>query len=67
MVAHKLIGTGFDRNVDAVAEGAIRDLVGYEATLIEALDDLAAIRRSHREEGGKEWLVIEDGEYDKGL
>ncbi|XSC47599.1 hypothetical protein ACF1BQ_020485 [Bradyrhizobium sp. RDT10] len=65
-VAHKLIGTGFDRNVDAVAEGAIRDIVGYEAVLVEALDDLAAIRRSHREEGGKKWQAIEDGEYDKG-
>lgn len=65
-VAHKLIGTGLDRNVDAVAEGAVRDLAGYEAVLIEALDDLAAIRRSRRENTGKEWRAIEDGEYDKG-
>lgn len=65
-VAHKLIGTGFDRNVDAVAEGAVRDLAGYEAVLIAALDDLAAIRRSRREDTGKEWRAVEDGEYDKG-
>lgn len=65
-VAHKLIGTGFDRNVDAVAEGAVRDLAGYEAVLIEALDDLAAIRRSRQEDTGKEWRAVEDGEYDKG-
>lgn len=65
-VAHQLIGTGFDRNVDAVAPGAIRDLAGYEAVLVEALDDLAAIRRRYREEGGKQWRAIEDGEYDHG-
>ncbi len=65
-VAHKLIGAGFERNVDAIAAGAVRDLIGYEAVLAEALDELASLRRSYREEGGKKWRAVEDGEYDHG-
>ncbi len=64
--AHTLVGAGFDQNVDTVAVGAIRDLDGYEAVLLEALDDLAAIRRSHHQEGAEQWRAIEDGECDGG-
>ncbi|WP_108513605.1 hypothetical protein [Bradyrhizobium algeriense] len=63
-VAHEMIGTGFDHNVDAVAAGAIRDLSGYESVLVQALDNLAAIQQSD-DEATERWRAIEDGEYDK--
>jgi hypothetical protein len=62
-VAHQVVGTGFDHNVDAVAAGAIRDLGGYESVLVQALDNLAAIQRS--DDGAEQWRAIEDGECDK--
>jgi hypothetical protein len=65
VAAHKLAGTGFDQNVAVVAAGAIRDLEGYQTVLVEALDDLAGIRRSHDKEGPEQWRAFEDGEYDK--
>ena len=62
--AHKLVGAGFGENIDAVAAGAIRDLDGYGTVLVEALDDLVAIQRSHHREGAERWRAIEDGECD---
>ena len=39
--ARKLVTSGFDRNVGAVAAGAVRDLDGYEQVLEASLDELA--------------------------
>lgn len=68
--AMRLVGTGFDRNVGAVAAGAIRDIAGYEAVLSAALDDLAELRRANDLTGPETWRSIEDGEcnaaYEEG-
>lgn len=63
--ARTLVGTGYDRNINTVAVGAIRDLDGYEAVLVAALDDLAAAQRSHNQERAEQWRAIEDGECDE--
>ena len=65
-VAREMVGTGFDQNVEVVANGAIPDIDGYEAVVGEALDDLSALRRAYDREGPARWRAIEDGECDKG-
>ena len=45
--ARKLVASGFDRNVGAVAAGAVRDLDRYEEVLEAALDELAGLSRSY--------------------
>lgn len=62
--ARKLVTSGFDRNVGAVAAGAVRDLDGYEQVLDASLDELAGLRRSYEREGKEQWRAIEDGECD---
>lgn len=62
--ARQMVGNGFEMNADAVAAGAIRDLHGFETVVRLALDDLAAVRRSHQEVHAEEWRAIEDGERD---
>ena len=46
--AHKMVSSGFDSNVGAVAAGAIRDLISYEEVLDAALDELAGVNRFFR-------------------
>ena len=65
-VAHEMVGTGFDQNVAVVAYGAIRDPAGYEAVVIEALDELLALQLAYDREGMDRWRAIVDGECDKG-
>lgn len=62
-VAHKLIGTPLHSNARVIAAGAIRDLPGYEAVLVEALAELDALELSY-EQHAEEWRAIEDGERD---
>ena len=62
--AHEMVGAGFDHNIDAIAAG-IRDIGGYEAVLVRALDDLIVVQRSH-DQSAERWRAIEDGEYDAG-
>lgn len=62
--AHKVIGTGFDTNVEAVAAGAVRDLDLYENVLNEALDELASVYQFYEQEGSKQYRAIQDGEWD---
>ena len=66
-VAREMVGPGFGQNVKIVANGAIRDIDGYEAVLGEALDDLSALQRAYDREGPARWRAIEDGECDKVL
>lgn len=63
--AHKMVGSGFDSNVGAVAAGAVRDLDLYEEVLEAALDELAGIHRFHEREVREQWRAIEDGECDE--
>jgi len=65
--ARELVGSGFDRNVGAVAAGAVRDLDRYEEVLEAALDELARLRRSYEREGKEQWRAIEDGECDAAV
>jgi hypothetical protein len=65
--ARKLVGSGFDRNVGAVAAGAVQDLDRYEEVLEAALDELANLRRSYEREGKERWRAIEDGECDAAV
>ncbi|WP_342240857.1 nSTAND3 domain-containing NTPase [Inquilinus sp. OTU3971] len=62
--ARKVVTSGFDRNVGAVATGAVRDLDRYEEVLEAALDELADLRRSYEREGKEQWRAIQDGECD---
>jgi hypothetical protein len=62
-VAHNLVGTPFHSNARVIAAGAIRDLPGYEAVLVEALAELEALRLPNPR-NVKEWRAIEDGERD---
>ncbi len=62
-----MVTSGFDRNVGAVAAGAIRDLDRYEEVLEAALDELARLRRSYEREGKEQWRAIEDGECDAAV
>jgi energy-coupling factor transporter ATP-binding protein EcfA2 len=64
--AQRMVGWGFDRNVDAVATGAARDLAAYEAVVTAALDEVAASERKHRQSRAETWRAIEDGECDAG-
>jgi len=64
--ANTMVGGGFDSNVQAVANGAARDLQAYEATLSAALDDLAAVSLDHATRGAARWRAIDDGELDAG-
>ena len=65
--ARKLVASGFDRNVGAVAAGAVRDLDRYEEVLEAALDELARLSRSYEREGREQWRAIEDGECDAAV
>lgn len=62
--ASTMVGGGFDGNVQAVANGAVRDLSAYRPVLDGALDDLAAVHRKHATDGVTQWLAIDDGELD---
>lgn len=62
--ARQMVGNGFERNADAVAAGAVRDLNGFEGVVQAALDDLASIHRQHVLSGREKWRSIEDGERD---
>ncbi|MBK4116957.1 hypothetical protein JHE03_11685 [Pluralibacter gergoviae] len=65
--ARQMVGNGFELNADAVATGAIRDLVGFESVLQASLDDLATLRRRYAQDGFEEWRAIEDGERDHAV
>ena len=65
--ARKLVGSGFDRNVGAVAAGAVRDLDRYEDVLEAALNELARLRHSYEREGKERLRAIEDGECDAAV
>ncbi|HEY2346382.1 MAG TPA: hypothetical protein VGH80_10925 [Xanthomonadaceae bacterium] len=62
VAARKLVSSGFNSNICAVAVGAVRDLVRYEEVLELALDELQDVRRSYEQEGRQRWRAIEDGE-----
>ncbi|MDF3907833.1 hypothetical protein, partial [Paracoccus sp. AS002] len=63
----KMVGNGFEFNADAVAVGAVRDLVAFAPIVEAALDDLSSIRRYFEQEGAEEWRAIEDGERDHAV
>ena len=63
--ACKMVASGFDSNVGAVAAGAVRDLDSYEEVLDAALDELADLNRSYEREGKEQWRAIKDGECDE--
>ncbi len=65
--ARKMVGNGFEFNADAVAVGAVRDLVAFAPIVEAALDDLSSIRRYFEQEGAEEWRAIEDGERDHAV
>jgi hypothetical protein len=65
--AGKMVGNGFEMNADAVAQGAIRDLGGFEPVLQKALDDLGRLSRRRNQEEAEEWRAIEDGERDHAV
>ena len=62
--AHNLVGTHFHGNAHAVALGAVRDLLGYEVVLAEALSELDSLREEYQRDAGEQWRAIEDGECD---
>ena len=63
--ARKMVASGFDSNIGAVAAGAVRDLDSYEEVLDAALDELAGLNRSYEREGREQWRAIKDGECDE--
>ena len=63
--ARKMVSSGFDINVGAVAAGAVRNLDRYEEVLDAALDELVGLNRSYEREGREQWRAIEDGECDE--
>ena len=63
--ARKMVASGFDSNVGAVATGAVRDLESYEEVLDAALDELAGLNRFFEGEGKERWRAIKDGECDE--
>ena len=63
--ARKMVASGFDSNIGAVAAGAVRDLDSYEEVLDAALDELAGLSRSYEREGREQWRAIKDGECDE--
>ena len=63
--ARKMVVSGFDSNVGAVATGAVRDLESYEEVLDAALDELADLNRFFEGEGKERWRAIKDGECDE--
>jgi hypothetical protein len=63
-VAMDLVATGYDRNIGAVAAGAIRDIESFEGVLAASLDELARLRRFYEHDGKEQWRAIEDGECD---
>lgn len=63
--ARKLVASGYETNVGAVAAGAVRDLDRYGEVLAAALDELASISRSYEREGREQLRAIEDGECDE--
>lgn len=65
--ARRMVGNGYETNAEAVATGAIRDLVGYEIIVDSALDDLVAIKRGYDLSYAEEWRAIEDGERDAAV
>jgi hypothetical protein len=62
--AAKMVGGGYDGNVQAVANGAVRDIPAYEPILNAALSDLAKVAHRASTEGAETWRAIEDGEVD---
>jgi hypothetical protein len=66
--ARRLVGTGHGYNIEAIVEGAVRDLVGFEAVVEEALDDLAGDDdEAARAKDAEKWRSIVDGECDYGF
>lgn len=65
--ARKLVASGFDTNVGAVAAGAVRDLDHYEEVLAAALDELKDLRQCYDREGKEQRRAIEDGECDAAV
>ena len=65
VAARKMVASGFDSNVGAVAAGAVRDLDSYEEVLDAALDELADLDRIYKREGKEQWRAIKDGECDE--
>ena len=63
--ARKMVASGFDSNVGAVASGAVRNLESYEEVLDAALDELAGLNRFFEGEGKERWRAIKDGECDE--
>lgn len=63
--ARKMVASGFDSNVGAVATGAVRDLEAYGEVLDAALDELADLSRFFEGEGKERWRAIHDGECDE--
>ncbi|MEQ9127255.1 hypothetical protein [Thalassospira sp.] len=63
--AHKLIVLRSERNVSAIAVGAVRNLTAYESVLVAALDELASLDRFFEREGKEQWRSIRDGECDE--
>ena len=62
--AHKLVASGFEGNVRAVAVEAVRDLNAYEGVLNAALDKLASLDRFYEREGREQLRAFRDGECD---
>ena len=67
VAARKVVASGFDRNVRAIAAGAVRDLELFEEVLRAALDELAESLRSWNREGKEQWRAIHDGECDAAV
>ena len=65
VAARKMVSSGFDRNVGAVAAGAVRALGRYEEVLDAALDELERLNLSYEREVREQWRAIEDGECDE--
>ena len=63
--ARKLVTSGYETNVGAVAAGAVRDLDRYGEVLAAALDELASTSSSYEREGREQLRAIEDGECDE--
>lgn len=63
--ARKMVDSGFDSNIGAVAAGAVRDLDSYEEVLDAALDELAGVNRFFEGKGKERWRAIKDGECDE--
>ncbi len=61
-VASSIVSSGYDRNADAIAYGAAKDLAAFEPVLQQAI---AFSDKLEADDDPAKWLAVRNGEYDE--